>query len=709
MPRLTAILTLVLLGALVACRGEKEKEADLAFPNAPVIIVSVDTLRADHLPAYGYKGVATPNIDELRKDGILFSAAYSHVPLTLPSHVSILTGKLPPDHKVRNNVGYRLNVDPAATLPGVLKANGYSTAAAVSAYVLRSSTGLGAMFDFYDDAIASKAGVAVGSLQRPGSAAVASAIQWIDKQGQHPFFFMLHLFEPHSPYTPPERFSGVANAYDGEIAAADAYVGEMISFLKRKGLYENSIIIFLSDHGEGLNDHGEPEHGIFVYREAIHVPLIVKLPRRIRAGETIADPVGLIDVFPTVLQLTGTPYSPPLPRARSLLTAANGVKRRIYSESLYGRIHLGWSELRSLIDAEQHFIQAPRPELYDIRSDPAEQRNVLSTERRAYADMKKELDAYGSAIEVPSHIDPEEAAKLVALGYLGSAAPAAEGSLPDPKDRIGEIAEMMAAMRLSTERRNDEAIAAFRAIVKKNPRLADAWNQLALTLETTGRFEEAAEAYKKAIELTPALAGEFGLSLGSILLRLEKLDEAEAHARLGEAVNPAGSHILLGRVAMARKDLSRAEREIKEAMRDQSSRVAASILMAQIYAQQGRLAEAFSLIQQTAADAQQRDLGPVESLDFVRGDVLARMDRVDEAVVAFRQAIRDYPAHRQTYANLAVIYMIQGQPAEAHRLMEQMVEASPNRRSYLFAAQTLEGLEDKQGAALWRKRAQSVR
>src|SRR6185436_11184295 len=273
--------------------------AETRFAGAPVILISVDTLRADHLPAYGYRGVATPNIDALRHDAILFRRAWSHVPLTLPSHASILTGLLPTEHQVRNNIGFRLRGD-VETLPAALRRAGYATGGAVSSYVLRRATGIAASFDFYDDDIAAEVE------QRSGARTVAAALPWIERNAARPFFFFLHLYEPHAPYAPPEPFrSRYRNPYDGEIAAADAALGTFLAGLKKSGVYDRAIIVFLSDHGEGLGDHGEEEHGIFLYREALQVPLLLKLPRAQRGGTAIDGDAALVDVAPTLAALTG--------------------------------------------------------------------------------------------------------------------------------------------------------------------------------------------------------------------------------------------------------------------------------------------------------------------------------------------------------------------------------------------------------------------
>ncbi|HVR39671.1 MAG TPA: sulfatase, partial [Thermoanaerobaculia bacterium] len=450
-------LIVLSLFAAIACHREK---AASSYPGAPVIVISIDTLRADHLPAFGYKDVQTPAIDALRKDSILFTNAFSHVPLTFPSHVSMLTGLLPPANKVRNNIGYTL--DPSIpTIPKTLKTKGYATGAAVSAYVLRGNAGLANAFDFYDDGIVSKANMPVGSLQRNGADTAEIAKTWISGQKGKPFFFLLHLFEPHSPYEPPEPFrSRSANPYDGEIATADDIVGKFLEQLKRDGIYDDAVIILMSDHGEGLNQHGEPEHGVFLYREDIHVPLMLKLPKGARGGETDASVVGLVDIFPTIAALTEAQPPANLAGTSLLHHAAQSPERHVYSESLYSRIHLGWSELRSLAGSRYQFIQAPKPELYDMSKDPGETHNILSDERRVYASMRDELAKFGTAVDLPTQIDPEEAKKLTALGYLGSSAAKPTGPLPDPKDRIGEISAMVDAMRLVQEEKHAEAVVA---------------------------------------------------------------------------------------------------------------------------------------------------------------------------------------------------------------------------------------------------------
>jgi choline-sulfatase len=698
------VLGILALGALAAACGPHEAKVagpTPVYPNAPVIIISIDTLRADHLPAYGYKGVETPNLDRLRGDSILYSHAYSHVPLTLPSHVSMLTGELPPDNGVRNNIGFLFDAAKHVTIPSVLKARGYATGAAVSAYVLRGNTGLAAAFDSYDSDIGVKSGEAVGNLQRSGNDTVAVAERWIDSHAQQPFFYLLHLFEPHSPYTPAEEFRArYANApYDGEIATADAIVGRFLDDLKAKKIYDRAVIVLMSDHGEGLHQHGEAEHGVFLYMEDIHVPLMLKLPDRRNAGTSVDAPVQLIDIMPTIAALTGA-QTPPR-KGRSLLEA--GPVRRIYSESLYPRIHLGWSDLRSLVDDKFHYIDVPRAELY-ATADPAEKQNLLADNRRVAASMRTELEPYGRDMPTLANIDPEEAKKLAALGYLSATPGDSGGPLPDPKDGIGDINLVQHASQLEHRGERDAAIAEYRQVLAKNPRLTDAWTLLAGALETQGKYDEAIATYKRAIQIAPSIAEEFSLSIANLYLMSDRPAEAIEHAQIGMKTNGPNAHLIVGRALMNQGKLDLAAKEASQVLQSFSYRPNALVLLSQIRVKEGRIPEAATLIEDALADVQAKKLEVPALLYFARGDTLARMNRPEEAVASFQEEIRRYPHDRQAYANLAVLYLLTGRRAEANRTMEMLVAANPQPQSYEVAAKTFAELGDTEDAAAWRRR-----
>ncbi|HJQ38451.1 MAG TPA: sulfatase-like hydrolase/transferase, partial [Thermoanaerobaculia bacterium] len=572
MRRIAALLFLV----AAACHRE---ESRTTFANAPVILISIDTLRADHLPLYGYTKLATPNIDALRRDGILFENAYSHCPMTLPSHVSMLTGLLPTEHEVRNNLGYRFDAAKHPTIAQRLKEHGYATGAAVSSYVLRADTGLGAAFDFYDDAIpVSTSGAAASQHQRPGSATLAIARRWIGEHQSQPFFFFFHTYEPHAPYVP---------SYDGEIETSDRLVGELIAFLKQSGVYDRALIILTSDHGEGLYEHGEDQHGILLYREVLHVPLIVKLPSSGRAGSNIKQPAALADLAPTVLHLLDV-------EAKGLNLAGDTIPpRRIYSETFYPRIHLGWSELRSLIDDRHHYIQSPRSELYDVVADPREKKDLAATERRVAASMRGDLAKFPQGIQELQSIDPEDAAKLEALGYLGSTKSANENApLPNPRDMLPYLERIKAGFKLADERHYAEAVAQFRALLAQNPGLFDVWDKLGEVLLDMGEYDEAIRVYREAMSRAQRFSPEMALSLGEAYLKANQPAEAERHAQLAMKSIPAGAHALLARIALARRDYAAAEREASLAMSAQTPQPSMMLLVADIRRGRGDLAGA---------------------------------------------------------------------------------------------------------------------
>lgn len=608
----------------------------VSYAGAPVILISIDTLRADHLPAYGYEAIATPAIDALRRDAILFEKAYSPCPMTLPSHVSVLTGLAPHEHGVRNNLGYTFDGTRHDSLPKTLQRAGYATGAAVSAFVLRASTGLGPLFDFYDDKVGGASNVSIAEVAREGEATAAVASAWIERSASQPFFFFLHLFEPHWPYE---------GSYDQEIVRTDAIVGRFLDSLKKSGVYDRAIIVLLSDHGEGLGDHGEQEHGVFLYREAIHVPLLIKLPKGERGGSTIAQPVPLTDVTPTLAALTGAEANTKAP----LLAP---VPQRIYSETMLPRIHFGWSELHSLVDEKHHFIEAPRAELYDLQRDHAERTNIAPQERRLLADFRKELGGRGR-LTAPAAVSAEEAKKLAALGYIGEMR--TEGDLADPKDRIRDLEDLKAG-------RLEELLA-------RNPRFADAWLRLAAKQEREGELDAALRSYRSAINAAPVLASQIALPIASLQLRRGQLDDAAAHARIAATTQPAAAHHVLGRIALERRDYSTAMNEARVAMQDATYRASAIVLLARIAAETNHLEDGLKLIDSVDAGTPDRD--------FTRGEILARMDRGAEAEAAFRSEIAAFPHNAQAYARLAILQFAMGRdPEPALRAMIRAVPSS---------------------------------
>lgn len=672
---------------LVACHGRES----VAPP--PIILISIDTLRSDHLPAYGYRGIATPHLDAFRRDAVLFERAYSHTPLTLPSHATILTGVLPSAHGVYDNVGFRMKAVPR--LPSQLKTRGYATAAAVSAYVLRSATGISEGFDTYDDEIDRGArDQSLGAVQRAGAKTIDIAQRWIAAQdGDHPFFYFLHLYEPHAPYDAPEPFrSRYANAYDGEVAYSDALLGELFTFLRDRGLYDRALIVVLSDHGEGLGDHEEEEHGIFLYREAIQVPLLIKLPSQARAGETVKTPVGLQDVAPMILHALDDPRG-----------AVDVKPRPIYSETWYPRFHFGWSDLHSLIEGDEHFIDAPRAELYDLRQDPAERKNVLTERRRRATALRAAIAPLKHEPTAPSAVDPEEAQKLAALGYIGSGTMTRSGPLPDPKDRTATFRELREAFRLQKEGHDAEALAKFDHILAQDPEMIDAWDVRSKLLFRVGRTAESIASAKEALRRSPS-STHLAIDLANALLIAGERDDAQRHAELALKADPSRAHEILARIALLRGDLARAETEARMAVDAPGEMNAALYTLARVEQKKGRPAEVIRLTDDLLARLTRTGGRPLRGLHALRGDALARNGNAAEAERAFHEELRLFPGDAEAYRGLIVLLATQGRTDEATRAIREFAAAAPNQQTYEVIAQTLEVLGDREGARFWRGR-----
>ncbi len=447
------------LAWLLAAAGCGPTGSRVLEPGTPVVLVSIDTLRSDRLPAYGYDALETPALDSLAREGVVFERVYSPYPLTLPAHASLMTGLLPTEHGVRDNLGFGLAGD-RTTLAERLGQRGYRAAGFVSSTVLREQTGLGQGFDPYDDEMPPVSSRAAARLfpERSGEATIERAVAWVRAAATDaPFFLFLHLYEPHTPYEPPEPYrSRYADPYDGEIAHADALVGTLFDALRDRGLYERSLIVVLSDHGEGLGDHVESEHGLLLYREALQVPLLVRLPRGARAGERIGEPASLIDVAPTVLALLGLEREG-LPGVPLLSADPPPRDRPIYGETFFGHYQYGWSPLRSVIRDALHFIEAPRPELYDLAADPGERDNLLP-ETAVPPEIEQALADIGEGTATPADVSPEELERLASLGYVGGFSGGTGDALgADPKDGIRKAEELAEQVRRLGRRGSTEA------------------------------------------------------------------------------------------------------------------------------------------------------------------------------------------------------------------------------------------------------------
>ena len=673
------------------------------------MLISIDTLRGDRLPTYGYAGVETPHLAALAADSIVFDNALAHVPLTLPSHVTLFTGLLPFQNGVRDNQGYTLEKT-RTTLATFLAGRGYATGAAVSAFALNHFSGVSEGFEFYEDGIESRrAGQALGQLQRSGWQTERLLEDWIEKRPSgKPFLAFFHIYEPHSPYDPPEPFRSryLANPYDGEVAASDAIIGKFLEFLKARGLYDGSVIVLLSDHGEGLGDHGEEEHGIFVYREAIRVPLFVKLPGRTFAGRRVGRAVGLVDVFPTLVALLGE--KPPLsfPGISLVTPAPDGLpERRVYSETLYPRFHLGWSDLASLTDDRYQYIHSPRSELYDWRADPGEKADLAGQLPPAFRSMRVALEAMNRPLQSPGAADPETVRKLAALGYLGGTSPnAGRKDLPDPKDRIHVLDRLKEGSRLATENREEESIRVLRLLAEENPDMLEVWETLSTILRRAGRQREAIEALTQADRLQP---GTPQILIGLAELYIEARDFSKARA-LVEAAAVAGKrdvHEELAVIALEQGDLVTARAEIRQVLASGDGTLRRPwLILARLEQKNGDLPAALEDVGRALEIEKKWDQAPMADLQATRADILARMGREKEAEEAFRIEIRDFPENLNAWSRLALLYASQGKIGEFRALLGEMVRQTPTTRAFDTAVTLSQAIQDHEGVREWERR-----
>lgn len=639
------------------------------YEGAPIIVISIDTLRADHLPAYGYRDVETPALDALAADGIRFDNAYSHYPLTLPSHSSLLSGLLPTRHGVRDNAGYSFAVDEHPFLPRLFAQAGYATAGFVSSYVLRAETGLGDGFDVYDSDIEFEAGSSLGSAQRPGLETAARAAAWVREHQAEPFFLFLHLYEPHTPYAPPEPYASrySKKPYDGEIATADAILGGFVNELERLGLYDDAVVVLVGDHGEGLGDHGEKEHGVFLYRSTLHVPFLLKLPGRELAGTVVEQPVGLVDVLPTLARIAGIEAPEGLDGRTLLPPGDDAGGRAIYAESYYPRLHFGWSDLQALYESRHAYIHAPEPELYDLAADPGQRRNVMRQDRRTLTRLVRELRELRVPLESPSEMDEETAEKLAALGYLAGSVHAT-GPLPDPKTQRHLLADLEAGTTKFAEQDFQGAVIHFRKLLDANAQMIDVWSFLGRSLRELGDHREAAEAFEKGLELS---GGDPSLALAAAAARLEHgdVDRARQLAELARQDNREAADTLLSRIDLAQGNERQARARMERAVRDGSAGEPTLRRLALLHLQDGEPMRAWRLVEPLLQEGTEEP----ETLT-VAGFALSDLGRLDQALVLFRRALQDEPDYAKAHEGVGTVLLKRDRPREARVELERALE-----------------------------------
>ena len=656
---LLALGVLSVLGGAAGCRNEKRDAGPFNL-----LFVTIDTVRADRIGAYGYAKAETPNLDRLAREGVRFDQAVSTVPLTLPSHATMLSGLLPPRHGLRGNGGGRFPAD-RATLATLLSGAGYRAAAFLGAFVLDRRFGLNRGFELYDDEIERDPDAPGGlEAERAGPIVTDRALAWLEEAKRGRFFAWVHLYDAHAPYAPPEPYRSrhSSELYDGEIALVDAQIGRLLDFLDRNGLAVSTVVAVAGDHGEALGEHGELTHGLLLYEPTLRVPFVVRAPERLKAGSVVKTPVSLADAAPTLAALVGVPF----PRAVAspagdLATTATTVETDghdlsaellasreppaadVYAESEYARI-FGWAGLSALRYRNLKYVSAPGPELYDLGKDPGETSNglALGTGRE---DLEKRIAVLrGVAVSAApaAGANDETMARLASLGYVTGPAtvrPPERGRFKDPKDMVGLFRAFEQANWDLNDKRVGKAASALEELVRKDPENPVFRGLLARACRQARNPARAVALYREAVTASP--------------------DDPEVRYNLAVTLQE------MGRPAEALAALA-------EAIRRDPGRPEAHNALGIALAATGKPVEAIAEFDR-AAELDPRDARPLNN----RGNVLRQMGRPEEAEKAFRAALERSPRYAEAWNGLGVLEVARDRPAAALPLFERALAADP--------------------------------
>jgi arylsulfatase A-like enzyme/Flp pilus assembly protein TadD len=676
---------------------------DLDLTGANVLLITLDTTRADRIGSYGYGAAETPRLDALASEGVLFEHAVTPTAFTLPSHSSIMTGLYPPFHGVRLNGGAAL-ADVQTTLAERLAGAGYRCGAVVAAFVVDQRWGLSQGFERYDDdfEMAPDQKLDLAGVQRPGDRVVDIGLEWLEQSDERPFFAWLHFYDPHIPYDPPEPYrsrfggSGKSGLYDGEIAFTDAQVGRLLDWLDERGLAENTIVVVVGDHGESLGDHGEKEHGYYIYDATVRVPLIVRVPGSDLEGVRVPAQVRTIDVLPTVLDLVGVEMPDPL-HGQSLvplmLDPEKAGPENAYSESMSVHLQYGWSALYSVRTSSYKFIDAPREELYDLSQDPSESENLLKQEpevaqglRSTLAALREEILAGAPEIQ-EADLDEETLGMLAALGYVGGATASPEGEdLADPKDKIHLYESVGYAVHLMTGDDYEEAARVLEIVLDDDPAIPQAKLLLATAYQNAGRIEEAKVVLDSFLRDDPDNTAAL-ITMAKMLSEEGKNDEVLALARRVLSVDDRNTQAweLVAGVHMRANDHQGALSPLQRAVEIQPKLTRNRLNLAVAQIGLGRLDVAEPMLDEIIAEHPKFPFA-----HFHLGLIFEEQGRLEAARGAYAEEVELFPNAFMPRFNHGNLLLRLGDPAAAEQEMRVLINETPETpRPYLFLARVL--------------------
>jgi arylsulfatase A-like enzyme/Flp pilus assembly protein TadD len=619
---------------------------------------------------------------------VRFENAYAQAPITLPSHTVILTGTYPMFNGVRDFTSPGLPVN-IPTLAEMMRRKGYRTAAFVSSYAVNSLWGLNRGFEVYDDDLGLESGRSndIFMVERRGDRTVDRLLAWLSQQGNVPFFVWLHLYDPHSPYHPPEPYltKYASHPYDGEIAFDDAQVGRVLAQLKEMQRLSAMAVLLLSDHGESLGEHGEDEHGFFIYNATLHVPLILKLPENSPGVRTIARPVGAVDVAPTIAQLCGIPAAETRSfQGRSLLpvvsSVPSGADAAVYAESYYPRDSFGWQELRGLLNSHYAYIDAPRPELYDLQHDPEERHNLaqsIASLAASWRERLKEVERRytGRAASTSAALDPETVERLRSLGYVSfKSSPASENDAhrADPKDKIANLRRILHASDLRRSGKYAEAEEELAALEETDPALYVVPFERGENFLAWAKPQQALPEFGKALSQNPTF-DQAMLGLGRAHFMLGQDKPAAESLELALHMNPRNflARLALGKVYWQQNLPAKAEPELARVVKEHPELPEGHADYAIILAKMGKYREALPQFLRALA-MEYRDPMVYNYLGISYGET----GELEKAGEAYQQAVALDPNYAAAYLNLALLSRKQNHPEEARQYFQKTCHLS---------------------------------
>jgi len=685
---------------LVLSAGAADKVKKDAGLN--VLLVTLDTTRADRLGCYGFAKARTPNLDSLAAGGVRFANAYCPTPMTLPSHCSILTGTYPIYHKVHNNGTYYLNPE-ILTLTERFKENGFRTAAFVSSFNVDSRFGTDKGFEVYDDTYGRDEMIKTFRSERSAAETSAAFIGWLDGLGGAKFFAWVHYYDPHMPYRPPspfrEQFPG--DPYDGEIASMDHAFGAVLAKLKEKNLLDKTLIVIAGDHGEALGEKGEVDHGVLIYDVSMRIPFILFAPRNLPAGKVVDARVRLIDIMPTVLDLVKLPSVKNVQGA-SLLPFIEGKRTddlTCYLESYYPLETYGWSELVGVIDKDWKYIRAPRPELYNIKTDKDENRNLYESDPQTAAALRKKFDDVlrentSNLVLSRRKMSLVEEERLRSLGYVGGdgAVKLPKGPLPDPKDKMGEFRILMAAVQSEWDGDMAAAEKNYREMVRLAPDVAWRYLDLAIFLSKNKRLPEAAAVLEQGLTRLPDAFPLYS-RLAHFYMGLGKLQEALDMSRAALRMDPRyfDALVIAAAVEDARGNWAESVKYYKTALDVEPENRMVGMKYAYALAASGSGEEAAAI-----DEALKREDPKDFRIYLDLGVIYTSLGKLDRAEENLARAVEISPSP-ETHFNYAVILERVGKLAEAAKHLRLYLQKTPE-------GETTRKAEARKALADWEKR-----